>query len=223
MDNNNKNMTECKACGKEIAKGVKKCVNCGKDQRNFFMRHKILTGGLALVLLFIIGSIGGGSNVEQSPQTTSNFKDEGVDNTDESSSDDKESSETEKAKTNEVIGKAELPYNVKAKNGMALTINDYEANSSGVRFNVTLTNHSTMSEDGDIMLSTYEIYDGKDTLNFRDMDSSFYDVSKLRSEQSVTGNVTFNGLSHETDVFTLYGGLWQGMDREEFKIKFTVE
>ncbi|MDJ1630451.1 hypothetical protein QNN00_04875 [Bacillus velezensis] len=29
------NLVSCKACGKEIAKGVKKCPNCGKDQRNF--------------------------------------------------------------------------------------------------------------------------------------------------------------------------------------------
>lgn len=28
-------LVPCKACGQEIAKGVKKCPNCGKDQRNF--------------------------------------------------------------------------------------------------------------------------------------------------------------------------------------------
>lgn len=44
-------MVNCKACGKEIAKGVKKCPHCGKDQRNFFMRHKIITGILVIVLL----------------------------------------------------------------------------------------------------------------------------------------------------------------------------
>lgn len=38
------NMKNCKACNGEIAKGVNKCVHCGKDQRNFFMRHKIVTG-----------------------------------------------------------------------------------------------------------------------------------------------------------------------------------
>lgn len=29
-------LVSCKACEQEIAKGVKKCPNCGKDQRNFF-------------------------------------------------------------------------------------------------------------------------------------------------------------------------------------------
>ena len=49
-------MTNCKACGKEIASGVKKCVHCGKDQRNFLMQHKVITGVLVVILLAIIGS-----------------------------------------------------------------------------------------------------------------------------------------------------------------------
>lgn len=52
-------MINCKACGKEIAKGVKTCVHCGKDQRNFFMKHKILTAILVIVILGAIGSLGG--------------------------------------------------------------------------------------------------------------------------------------------------------------------
>ncbi|SHJ38701.1 tRNA_anti-like [Clostridium cavendishii DSM 21758] len=48
------NMKNCKTCNAEIAKGVNKCVHCGKDQRNFFMRHKIVTG---LIFVVIIGSV----------------------------------------------------------------------------------------------------------------------------------------------------------------------
>ena len=48
-------LVNCKACGKEIGKGVKKCPSCGADQRNLFGKHKIVTGILALI---IIGSIG---------------------------------------------------------------------------------------------------------------------------------------------------------------------
>lgn len=40
----------CKACGKEIAKGAK-CLNCGYDQRNFFVKHKIITVILAIVII----------------------------------------------------------------------------------------------------------------------------------------------------------------------------
>ena len=60
MDGNK--MTTCKACGENIAKGVKKCVHCGKDQRSFFMRHKILSGILVLILLVAIGGAMGGGD-----------------------------------------------------------------------------------------------------------------------------------------------------------------
>jgi hypothetical protein len=57
------NLVQCKACGKEIAKGVNKCPNCGKDQRNWFMRHKILTFILAIIVLIIlVNMLGGGDD-----------------------------------------------------------------------------------------------------------------------------------------------------------------
>lgn len=36
-------MKTCKECGKEISSGAKKCPSCGKDQRNWFTQHKIIT------------------------------------------------------------------------------------------------------------------------------------------------------------------------------------
>lgn len=72
-----KEMTNCKACNQELAKGVKKCIHCGKDQRNFFMKHKVLSGILILGVLATIGS--NGSEEEQpvinqtnEPQTETN-------------------------------------------------------------------------------------------------------------------------------------------------------
>ncbi|MBU3172759.1 Ltp family lipoprotein [Clostridium estertheticum] len=49
-------LVNCKACQKEIAKGVNKCPSCGKDQRNFFGQHKILVGIVVVIVLGIIGS-----------------------------------------------------------------------------------------------------------------------------------------------------------------------
>lgn len=49
-------LVNCKACNKEIGKGVKKCIHCGTDQRNFFGKHKIITVILALVIIGGIGS-----------------------------------------------------------------------------------------------------------------------------------------------------------------------
>jgi hypothetical protein len=63
-------LVNCKACGKEIAKGVKKCPHCGKDQRSWFGRHKFLTFIGAIVLLVIIGSaLSGGGDDTKSTKT----------------------------------------------------------------------------------------------------------------------------------------------------------
>lgn len=122
----------------------------------------------------------------------------------------------------DLIGKEDLPYMVRAKNDMAITINSYTATTEGIKLNITMTNHSSVSDKGDLMLTTYEIYDGKNTLKYIDMDDAFWDISYLRAGQSVTGNIAYQGLTHDTDTFTLYGGLWQYIDREEFKINFKV-
>ena len=49
-------LVRCKACGNEVAKGVKKCPNCGKDNRSFVARHKILS---AIAMLVVLGGVGG--------------------------------------------------------------------------------------------------------------------------------------------------------------------
>lgn len=64
-------MQHCKTCGQEIAKGVKKCPNCGKDQRNFFMRHKIITIILAIVVIFIIANLGNSGDSQASKTSAS--------------------------------------------------------------------------------------------------------------------------------------------------------
>ncbi len=66
-------LVKCKACGQEIAKGVKKCPHCGKDQRNFFGKHKIITGIAILVILIGIGSaMGGNKDDSNTAKTTTN-------------------------------------------------------------------------------------------------------------------------------------------------------
>ena len=49
-------LVNCKACGEKVAKGVKKCPNCGKDNRSFVARHKVLS---AIAVLVILGGVGG--------------------------------------------------------------------------------------------------------------------------------------------------------------------
>lgn len=78
-------LINCKECQKEIARGVKKCPGCGKDQRNWVMRHKILTGIGVLILLAVIGSADGNkpqqvsnTSVSNSPANSTEIKKEGI-------------------------------------------------------------------------------------------------------------------------------------------------
>ncbi|MGL5086994.1 MAG: DUF3862 domain-containing protein [Clostridium sp.] len=72
-------LISCKACGSEVAKGSKSCPSCGKDNRSFFGKHKIITGILVVFILAIIGGIAGGgdnSSAEKSTEVTDNNTEE---------------------------------------------------------------------------------------------------------------------------------------------------
>ncbi|GIP46389.1 hypothetical protein J45TS6_48480 [Paenibacillus sp. J45TS6] len=75
-------LVQCKACNKEIAKGVKKCVGCGKDQRNWFMRHKIMTFIGAIIILVIVVNMGGGSGEEKVAATNGDVSTKQTEKTD---------------------------------------------------------------------------------------------------------------------------------------------
>lgn len=60
-------MKNCKDCGTQISSGAKICPNCGKDQRNFFMKHKIIT---FILVIFFIGMIATATNSNKNNVTT---------------------------------------------------------------------------------------------------------------------------------------------------------
>src|SRR5699024_1388558 len=94
-------MAKSKACGKDIAKGVKQCVHCGKDQRNFFMRHKVLTGVLVVFILFIFGNVVGSEGGENEAQ---NEIEKDTDMETEDASSEEEEKDSEEAETDEATG-----------------------------------------------------------------------------------------------------------------------
>ena len=51
-------MKRCKECGEEISSSAKKCPKCGKDQRNFFMKHPVLYTILIIIIIAVAGSSG---------------------------------------------------------------------------------------------------------------------------------------------------------------------
>ena len=53
--NISKQTKKCSKCKEDIQPDAKKCKHCGSDLKNWFVRHKILTG---LLVLFVIGIIG---------------------------------------------------------------------------------------------------------------------------------------------------------------------
>ena len=95
-----KKIVKCKVCGKDIAKGAI-CPVCGKNNKNFFMRHKVLTVVLAFFILF--GFAGAGGMSSDSETTEVNSDTDVVQNTDkeESKSVDKKE-EVEEKKSPEV-------------------------------------------------------------------------------------------------------------------------
>jgi len=56
---------KCPKCGEEIQVSAKKCKHCQADLRNWFVRHKIMTGILALVVIVILINVGGGDKEEK--------------------------------------------------------------------------------------------------------------------------------------------------------------
>lgn len=62
-------LKKCKECGKEISSSTKKCPGCGKDQRNWFMRHKILT---IIIILVVIGIAGAGNSSPENSTSNDN-------------------------------------------------------------------------------------------------------------------------------------------------------
>lgn len=76
-------MKKCKSCQTDIDDKAKKCPNCKSDQRNWFVRHKILSVFLAIIVLAILGSaLGGGSSKNTSSNTNnSNGSSESKDKT----------------------------------------------------------------------------------------------------------------------------------------------
>lgn len=60
---------KCSKCGEEIQSSAKKCKHCQADLRNWFARHKVLTGVITIVVLMIVIVSSGGEKEEMKAGT----------------------------------------------------------------------------------------------------------------------------------------------------------
>ena len=65
-------MKSCKECGEQVSSSAKECPKCGKDQRNFFAKHKILTFILAVLIIGVIAAAGGEDSTTNNSSTENN-------------------------------------------------------------------------------------------------------------------------------------------------------
>lgn len=65
-------MKKCKSCQKEIDSKATKCPHCQSDQRNWFMKHKITT--VILVIIVLAMASGNSGTKTQNQQTGANQK-----------------------------------------------------------------------------------------------------------------------------------------------------
>ena len=72
----------CKSCGKELDTSAKICPHCGKDQRNFFSKHKVLTGIIILLIIGAVASSGNSGSDTNDDSTSADTKQEEVANKD---------------------------------------------------------------------------------------------------------------------------------------------
>lgn len=55
-------LRKCKECGEDISSDAKICPRCGKDQRNFFQKHTLLTIFLIFIGICTIGNLNMSTN-----------------------------------------------------------------------------------------------------------------------------------------------------------------
>lgn len=70
-------MKICKECGNEVSKSARTCPKCGKEQRNFFIRHKFITFLLILCLIGFISAMTGNNNTQNKKDSSNTMETEG--------------------------------------------------------------------------------------------------------------------------------------------------
>lgn len=171
-----KKMMNCKSCGKEISKGVK-CPNCGKDNRNFFMKHKIISSILGLV---IIGSMGGCVNNDTPTKVESAATQESAEKTETTSTKQQEERNFKVGDTAEKEGQYRITVN---KLYEYVSNNEFIIASEGKKYVVADITVENLGETEDISVSSMVCF------NLLGLDGKKYDMTIADVDGQLDGSV----------------------------------
>ena len=178
-------MKKCKSCQKEIDTKAKKCPYCQSDQRNWFIRHPVLTAILVVIVIGIFGSAAGNKNNSSSQTTIDN----NTSKTD-TIAEDQPKEVTPKVGDVTKLGDREFTVNSVRRSG-AFSYNTPKAGKEFVIVNVTIKN---LGEDE----VSYNPFDFKvqdangaqESQTFASLDDSL-SSGTLAPQGKVTGSIPF--------------------------------
>lgn len=205
-------MKKCKSCQSEIDDKAKKCPKCQADQRNWFAKHKILTGILVIILIVIISSSNGNKNKGTSTATT-----QGSNN---------KTTQTESiGKIGEAVNANDLSFTVTDISKAKSLGNSYSKKEAQGTFNViTLTIKNTGKETVTIDSSMLKVNDSQG----RKFDYSIEGqtakglaqgkvdlfLQQVQPGLSVTGDIVFDLPDDATDLKLIVKGSMFGTEKQ---------
>lgn len=201
-------MKICKECGSEVSsQGV--CQKCGKDQRNFFMKHKVITFILIVIIFGMVAGITGGSgNTSKTTLTSSNTVNED------------KTSVAKKYNVGEIYEDNSLAVRYVSVNDNFTGYSKYADVKSGYKIIKAEFEFENLSST-DQYVSVYEFNcyaDGYDCENFWSTDDSGFS-STLSSGKKTKGSVYFQVPKDATAITIEYTLNSFTSDKVEFVVK----
>jgi RNA polymerase subunit RPABC4/transcription elongation factor Spt4 len=203
-------MKKCKSCQTEIDSKAKKCPHCQADQRNWFVKHKILTGILVIILIVIISNASGNKNGGTNTTQGSNSK----------------TTQTESiGKIGEAVTANDLSFTVTDISKAKSLGNSYTKKDAQGTFNVvTLTIKNVGKETATIDSSMLKITDSQGRTFDRSIDGQTAKglaqgkvdlfLQQVQPSLSVTGDIVFDLPDDATDLKLIVKGSMFGTEKQ---------
>lgn len=187
-------MKKCKSCKADIDSNASKCSHCGTDQRSWFIRHKIVTGIVAIIVVLMIIGVAGSKNSGTS--TTSN-------STGGSSGNNTPTPSVQTAKIGETVTDGNLGFTVQSVN-TAQTLGDSfsQKTAQGMYYILAVKIQNNGKSTQTINASDFTVVDsqgrtydystdGQTAIEMSNGTTDFF-LQQIQPSLSVTGNIVFD-------------------------------